>query len=452
MNFTARQLLYAFVVLALAFRAECLSDKLTSDYDEFDGSRDDRNEYPYTSVFDPATDTLFNVFFADEYGPLAVHRFDDGSEPYSSSEMESVDFIYNNHAIYLDKEDILYTGSLENFNSPNQYNVPHNSTSLFHTMFLDGVDENRLVILYEDSVKFATINGTNKPTFTDINDTESITGGSNFTNVGSGVVYNVTKNGKNSYYFLNFSSGSVKRQAISDKIDLSSGIFAIDKHGYVYTADGAEIIRQDINGNTKKSVLAQSSSSVVALHYDYRYDDIYATGANVIYASDGKTESCTFTLYVIPAGESFDFSLYQRNQKLISQGAAVKHLKTGTTIAAAIYKDGVILGADTRATAGPVVQVKDEEKLHYVTDNIFAAGAGTAADCAEITDLISSQLHLYKLNTGIQPRVDQAARLFSKRLFNYGGNIQAYLLVAGVDFTGPSIYSIYADGAAGHSP
>ena len=151
-------------------------------------------------------------------------------------------------------------------------------------------------------------------------------------------------------------------------------------------------------------------------------------------------------------GESFDFSLYQRNQKLFSQGVTEKHLKTGTTIAAAIYKDGVILGADTRATAGPVVQVKDEMKLHYVTDNIFAAGAGTAADCDEITRLISSQLQLYKLNTGIQPRIDQAARLFSKRLFNYGGHIQAYLLVAGVDFTGPSIYSIYADGAAGHSP
>lgn len=44
--------------------------------------------------------------------------------------------------------------------------------------------------------------------------------------------------------------------------------------------------------------------------------------------------------------------------------------KTGTTIVGIIYKDGVILGADTRATEGPIVSDKNCAKIHYLADNI----------------------------------------------------------------------------------
>lgn len=53
---------------------------------------------------------------------------------------------------------------------------------------------------------------------------------------------------------------------------------------------------------------------------------------------------------------------------------------TGTTIVGLIFKDGVILAADTRATAGYVVADKNCEKLHYLAPNMYCAGAGTAAD------------------------------------------------------------------------
>ncbi|KAF5176748.1 Proteasome subunit beta type-7, partial [Thalictrum thalictroides] len=42
--------------------------------------------------------------------------------------------------------------------------------------------------------------------------------------------------------------------------------------------------------------------------------------------------------------------------------------------------DGVILGADTRATEGPLVADKNCEKIHYMAPNIYCCGAGTAAD------------------------------------------------------------------------
>lgn len=54
--------------------------------------------------------------------------------------------------------------------------------------------------------------------------------------------------------------------------------------------------------------------------------------------------------------------------------------KTGTTIVGLHFKDGVILGADTRATGGTTVMDKNIEKVERITDNIYCAGAGTAAD------------------------------------------------------------------------
>ena len=38
---------------------------------------------------------------------------------------------------------------------------------------------------------------------------------------------------------------------------------------------------------------------------------------------------------------------------------------TGTTIVGCLFKDGIILGADTRATAGPIVADKNCEKVRH---------------------------------------------------------------------------------------
>lgn len=50
-------------------------------------------------------------------------------------------------------------------------------------------------------------------------------------------------------------------------------------------------------------------------------------------------------------------------------------------------QDGVILGADTRATEGPIVADKNCEKIHYMAPNIYCCGAGTAADTEAVTGI-----------------------------------------------------------------
>jgi len=73
--------------------------------------------------------------------------------------------------------------------------------------------------------------------------------------------------------------------------------------------------------------------------------------------------------------------------------------KTGTTICGVIFKDGVVLGADTRATEGPIVADKNCLKIHYIAPNIYCCGAGTAADTENCTGLISSKLALLRLQS-----------------------------------------------------
>uniref|UniRef100_A0A8C7L3I6 Proteasome subunit beta n=1 Tax=Oncorhynchus kisutch TaxID=8019 RepID=A0A8C7L3I6_ONCKI len=69
-----------------------------------------------------------------------------------------------------------------------------------------------------------------------------------------------------------------------------------------------------------------------------------------------------------------------------------KARKTGTTIAGIVFKDGVILAADTRATDDMVVADKNCMKIHYIAPNIYCCGAGVAADAEVTTQMMSSNM------------------------------------------------------------
>eukprot|EP00967_Tisochrysis_lutea_P082080 scaffold113596_cov41-Tisochrysis_lutea.AAC.2 len=105
-------------------------------------------------------------------------------------------------------------------------------------------------------------------------------------------------------------------------------------------------------------------------------------------------------------------------------------------------KDGVVLGADTRATEGETVCDKNCEKIHYIADNIWCCGAGTSADTEATTQLISSQIELHRLATGKAPRTITALTMLKRKLFQYQGHISAALVLGGFDCNGPSLYTV----------
>ncbi|XP_039636631.1 proteasome subunit beta type-7 isoform X1 [Perca fluviatilis] len=164
----------------------------------------------------------------------------------------------------------------------------------------------------------------------------------------------------------------------------------------------------------------------------------------------------TLVMNQAPVG-GFSFENCKRNAVLEGEANKVgcsmpAARKTGTTICGVVFKDGVVLGADTRATEGMIVADKNCSKIHYISPNIYCCGAGTAADTEMTTQIISSNLELHALSTGRLPRVATANRMLKQMLFRYQGYIGAALVLGGVDCNGPHLYSIYPHGSTDKLP
>lgn len=121
---------------------------------------------------------------------------------------------------------------------------------------------------------------------------------------------------------------------------------------------------------------------------------------------------------------------------------------TGTTIVGIKYKTGVILFADTRSTAGPVVSNKNCEKIHFISDKIMCCGAGTAADTRRVTRRASKELQIFAYKNMKMPYVTHAQRLIVEYLHGYQGQIEAALILGGIDINGIYLYSISPHGSS----
>lgn len=157
-------------------------------------------------------------------------------------------------------------------------------------------------------------------------------------------------------------------------------------------------------------------------------------------------------VHLNPSRSGFNFENTRRNsllEKSLSEHgfSSPKARKTGTTIAGLIFKDGVILGADTRATDDMVVADKNCMKIHYISDNIYCCGAGVAADAEIMTQMMSSNVQLHSLSTGRPPMVAMVTRQLKQTLFRYQGHVGSSLIVGGVDVTGAHLYSVYPHGS-----
>ncbi|GAA5902141.1 hypothetical protein JCM6882_006711 [Rhodosporidiobolus microsporus] len=150
-------------------------------------------------------------------------------------------------------------------------------------------------------------------------------------------------------------------------------------------------------------------------------------------------------------GFSFENSL--RNRNLGARNLALpKATSTGTTIVGCLYDSGIVLGADTRATEGPIVADKNCEKIHYISEHIRCCGAGTAADTEFTTNMISSNIKLHELSTGRPPLVATAMTMLKQYLFQYQGHVGAALVLGGIDPTGPHLYTVAPHGSTDKLP
>lgn len=85
--------------------------------------------------------------------------------------------------------------------------------------------------------------------------------------------------------------------------------------------------------------------------------------------------------------------------------------KTGTTIVSILCKDGAVMGADRRVTAGNLVMSKAEQKVQQINDYLVLAWCGGAADAFLSKKVIAAELRLKELKSKSRPTVKEAANL-----------------------------------------
>ncbi|KEG04871.1 proteasome subunit beta type-7, putative [Plasmodium vinckei vinckei] len=145
----------------------------------------------------------------------------------------------------------------------------------------------------------------------------------------------------------------------------------------------------------------------------------------------------------------YNFENLKRNEILKEKGVTFPTFrKTGTTICGIVCQNAVILGADTRATEGPIVADKNCSKLHYISKNIYCAGAGVAGDLEHTTLWLQHNVELHRLNTKTQPRVAMCVSRLTQELFKYQGYKVCAIVLGGVDVTGPQLYAISPHGSS----
>ncbi|MDD5699810.1 MAG: proteasome subunit beta [Candidatus Nanoarchaeia archaeon] len=113
-------------------------------------------------------------------------------------------------------------------------------------------------------------------------------------------------------------------------------------------------------------------------------------------------------------------------------------MKTGTTILGIVCKDGVVMAADRRGTAGGMILSKNVKKVFPINDYIVMSGCGSAMEVTKIPKYVAAELKLKELKSKTRPSVKQAANLLS----NLRISGQSAFLLAGFNEDGTTeLYS-----------
>ena len=82
------------------------------------------------------------------------------------------------------------------------------------------------------------------------------------------------------------------------------------------------------------------------------------------------------------------------------------------------FKDGVILGADSRTTTGAYIANRVTDKLTQVHNTIWCCRSGSAADTQAVADIVEYHLGMYGITNDEPPTTQTAAALFQELCYD----------------------------------
>src|SRR5919198_2838833 len=110
--------------------------------------------------------------------------------------------------------------------------------------------------------------------------------------------------------------------------------------------------------------------------------------------------------------------MYHQNNNSSYPEYIAEQIKKGTTTCALTCKDGVVLAADTRASAGLFIADRHVMKIQKVDRHIGMTIAGGVADAQNLVDIMRYNANIYRISNRELMPVKSASRLCSNVLFN----------------------------------
>lgn len=126
-------------------------------------------------------------------------------------------------------------------------------------------------------------------------------------------------------------------------------------------------------------------------------------------------------------------------------------MSTGTTTLGIVYKDGILIGADKRATAGNMIADKDAQKVHLINDRFVLTIAGNVSDAQLLLKLLRVNINLNETKRDRDLLVSEVANMLASYVYSSIRKMSVMtsitqFLLAGYDSTGVYFYDIFPDG------
>jgi len=154
-----------------------------------------------------------------------------------------------------------------------------------------------------------------------------------------------------------------------------------------------------------------------------------------------------------PANMAYDraITVFSPDGRLFQVEYAREAVKRGTTTVGLKYKDGVILIVDKRITSR-LIEPESIEKMFQIDDHIGCATSGLVADARVLVERarIDAQVNEVTYNRKIEIKTLVTRLCDFKQTYTQYGGVRPFgtaLLIAGVDDSGPRLFSTDPSGA-----
>jgi 20S proteasome subunit beta 5 len=121
--------------------------------------------------------------------------------------------------------------------------------------------------------------------------------------------------------------------------------------------------------------------------------------------------------------------------------------KKGTTTLGFVYKEGILIAVDSRASMGSYIGSQTVRKVIEINDYLLGTMAGGAADCMFWERRLAMWCKLYELRNGERVPVSAASQYLANMITQYKGyGLSMGTMVAGWDQSGQGLFYVDDDG------